>query len=585
MQISLVTCDRLIRLAPAYSHLDSPSIFRCLHGTDYGICPETSTTFDFLPYSFIQTPLQLPAAIHTLIMRLLQRLPDDNGFNLVEYFEREIPPYAILSHTWGPDGNEVTFKDLMKGTGQSKPGYRKLSFCCGQAAQDGLDFFWVDTCCIDKSSSSELTEAINSMFRWYQNSGKCYVYLSDVSRSGTTALAKSQEIQLSRWFKRGWTLQELLAPKNVTFFDAVGELLGDRHSLEDTIQKATGIHVDALRGRSLASYSIDERLSWMQFRDTKRGEDKAYSLLGIFDIQLPLIYGEGYSRALERLLKEIDEHIHNADERIRRQLQNLVRPLAPPVRLFHIKTQDTGGMIEVHVSGEKSSYAGEVRGYNSGFEQSDANKGTWTIDRGDLYFIKTKATGSGKIELHQTLGSSLFWYFFVQTSTAFCLYDADNGFWEVDNGSLYFIKTKNTGTGFVEVHRVDRIDWNSFAAHDVTDVPEQQAGTGTWTMHGGNLWWIQPKTSDAGYVKVSRWSGSKQYKKQDTTWNTAFTECGNGTWRIGPSNDLHYIKHADAADQRVEVVVATWESGFQETKYYETFFSGSECDDGVWCVG
>jgi hypothetical protein len=147
----------------------------------------------------------------------------------------------------------------MKGTGQSKPEKRKLSFCYREAAQDGLDYFWVDTCCIDKSSSAELTEAINSMFKWYQNSVKCYVYLTDVSKSGTSAPAKYQELQQSRRFTRGWTLQELLAPKEVIFFDAAGDRLGDRASLEDRIQKVTGIPVD--RGKPLTSYSIDDRLS------------------------------------------------------------------------------------------------------------------------------------------------------------------------------------------------------------------------------------------------------------------------------------------------------------------------------------
>ena len=113
-------------------------------------------------------------------MRLLQ-LQQDGDFSLVEHVGNNIPPYAILSHTWGSDNDEVTFRDLVEGTGKGKTGYRKLTFCGKQAAQDGLELFWVDTCCIDKSSSSELTEAINSMFRWYQDASRCYVYLSDVS--------------------------------------------------------------------------------------------------------------------------------------------------------------------------------------------------------------------------------------------------------------------------------------------------------------------------------------------------------------------------------------------------------------------
>src|SRR5436190_15715650 len=114
-------------------------------------------------------------------MRLL-KFEGDGEFSLIEFIGDKIPPYAILSHTWGADGEEVTFKDLMEGTGKSKAGYQKIRFCGEQAATDGLQYFWVDTCCIDKSSSAELQEAINSMFRWYRNAAKCYVYLSDVSR-------------------------------------------------------------------------------------------------------------------------------------------------------------------------------------------------------------------------------------------------------------------------------------------------------------------------------------------------------------------------------------------------------------------
>src|SRR5205807_1598031 len=133
-----------------------------------------------------------------------------------------IPPYAILSHTWN-EGQEVTFQDLMDGTGESKIGYDKIQFCAQQAERDGLRYFWVDTCCIDKSNYTELRKALNSIFRWYQNAVKCYVYLSDVS----TAKRKANEVsgftwepsfRVSRWFTRGWTLQELLAPSSVEFF-------------------------------------------------------------------------------------------------------------------------------------------------------------------------------------------------------------------------------------------------------------------------------------------------------------------------------------------------------------------------------
>jgi hypothetical protein len=247
-------------------------------------------------------------------MRLL-KFKGDGEFSLIEFIGDKIPRYAILSHTWGTDGEEVTFKDLMKGTGKSKAGYQKIRFCGEQAATDRLQYFWVDTCCIDKSSSAELSEAINSMFRWYHDASKCYVYLSDVS---IRAAIKNDQIsqwawepafQKSRWFTRGWTLQELIAPASVEFFSVEGERLGDKKSLERQIHEITGITAQALQRGPLPYFSVNERMSWAAKRKTKREEDAAYSLLGIFDIHMPLIYGEGQKKALARLYKEIKESL------------------------------------------------------------------------------------------------------------------------------------------------------------------------------------------------------------------------------------------------------------------------------------
>ncbi|KAI9775014.1 MAG: hypothetical protein M1839_001614 [Geoglossum umbratile] len=245
-------------------------------------------------------------------MRLLQ-LEDGGEFSLVEFVGKNIPRYAILSHTWGSDDEEVTFNDLTNGTGKDRPGYRKIRFCGKQAANNGLQFFWVDTCCIDKSSSAELSEALNSMFRWYQNAARCYVYLSDVSVStsdGDDEFSRGWKpaFKKSRWFTCGWTLQELIAPASVEFFSKEKERLGDKQSLEQTLYEITGIAIEALRGSPLSYFSVDERMLWVAKRQTKREEDEAYSLLGIFDIHMPLIYGEGRQKALSQLLKEIKEN-------------------------------------------------------------------------------------------------------------------------------------------------------------------------------------------------------------------------------------------------------------------------------------
>lgn len=229
----------------------------------------------------------------------------NGAFGLTEFTSNETPPYAILSHTWGPDLQEVRFSDVVTGVGQHKAGYRKLEFCQKQADKDGLQYFWIDTCCIDKSSSALLAEAINSMFYWYQKAKHCYVYLPDVQLS--EMVADDQTFRASRWFTRGWTLQELLAPKSVRFYTADGQLLGTRVSLVGTIQKATGIPQRALLGEALDHFSVEVRLSWADKCQTKRGEDSAYSLLGLFGVHMPLIYGEGRKNAFMRLRREINE--------------------------------------------------------------------------------------------------------------------------------------------------------------------------------------------------------------------------------------------------------------------------------------
>src|SRR5580658_5596223 len=223
----------------------------------------------------------------------------------------EIPRYAILSHTWRADIEEVSLKDMMDGTATSKPGYDKIRFCGEQARRDDLQYFWIDTCCIDKSNSAELQEAINSMFSWYRNAVKCYVYLADVSRPALGTDGKPSQppwessFRKSRWFTRGWTLQELIAPGSVKFFSKEGERLGNKKSLEQHIHEVTGIPVKALRGSPLSDFSVPERMLWAENRETSRKDDKAYSLLGIFDIFIPLIYGEGREKAFERLREEI----------------------------------------------------------------------------------------------------------------------------------------------------------------------------------------------------------------------------------------------------------------------------------------
>jgi archaellum biogenesis ATPase FlaH len=242
-------------------------------------------------------------------MRLLS-CGEDGGLTTTSFDDDAIPPYAILSHTWGADAAEVTFADLAQGDGKHKLGYEKICFCGEQAQQDGLQYFWVDTCCIDRSDKAELSHAIQSMFRWYQNATKCYVYLADVSTKKRKAESISTEFtwepafRSSRWFKRGWTLQELLAPKIVEFFSQKWEKLGDKMSLKSMISKITGIPHQALRG-TFSQFDIEDRLRWKGDRTTRLEEDVAYSLSGICNVDIAPVYGEGQEEAFRRLHDKI----------------------------------------------------------------------------------------------------------------------------------------------------------------------------------------------------------------------------------------------------------------------------------------
>jgi hypothetical protein len=252
-------------------------------------------------------------------MRLLNVSPRE-----LHEFSSSPPDYAILSHTWGEE--EVTFEDLKTPAYTSKLGYKKIDGCCKQAHRNGYEWVWIDTCCIDKSSSAELSETINSMFAWYKRSSMCYIYLADVPHADPYDHQKQgSACRSSRWFTRGWTLQELLASKYRKFFDSTWQLVdfdsvGRSTYLENLsdpvfqgenklLSEITGIPVPCVRydnsayrgGRMLLSeYPVSTRMTWASRRSTTREEDMAYCLLGIFEVNMPLLYGEG-KRAFIRL--------------------------------------------------------------------------------------------------------------------------------------------------------------------------------------------------------------------------------------------------------------------------------------------
>ncbi|RBR13291.1 uncharacterized protein FIESC28_08257 [Fusarium coffeatum] len=220
-------------------------------------------------------------------------LPRDTS---AEDFIGKVPPYAILSHTWGD--RETTLQEFQNRT--YRKGSReiaKIFATCRQARSQGLDYAWVDTCSIDKTSSTELGEAINSMFKWYRDAAVCYAFLEDISTKQPAEPKRRWRstsggfgLTNSRWFTRGWTLQELIAPRNMEFYDKDWNLIGEKQDMVSELRNTTGIDTFVLQGGPL--------------EQTSREEDIAYSLLGIFGVNMPLLYGEG-ARSFLRLQEEI----------------------------------------------------------------------------------------------------------------------------------------------------------------------------------------------------------------------------------------------------------------------------------------
>lgn len=266
-----------------------------------------------------QSEIPLPLFFQLLLLpqndfsKFTMRLLNCTTMRLEDHLGPKTPDYAILSHTW--EEEEILFEDLQnspRGKWENKKGARKVLDSISEARRLDLSYIWIDTCCIDKRSSAELSEAINSMFNWYMRSSVCIAYLSDVASINSFAQSK--------WFTRGWTLQELIAPWDVRFYDSNWTYLGDRRSLADAIANVTsiahsllgrtsrGLHrIEHIKLSRLYSHSISDRMSWASRRQTTRPEDIAYCLMGLFDVNMPLLYGEGAEKAFLRLQQTILE--------------------------------------------------------------------------------------------------------------------------------------------------------------------------------------------------------------------------------------------------------------------------------------
>ena len=312
--------------------------------------------------------------------------------------------YAILSHRWLENANdEVLFADIEiiddggkdPATGhrplryifnpgyahrppQSKPGFQKLRGAAQQALNDRYEFIWADTCCIDKSSSAELSEAINSIWTWYSKSAICYAYLQDIPGGpDETATEPGSKFTNSQWWTRGWTLQELLAPLDVVFFTETWDPIGEKKSLSGAIVPITGIGMDVLtHARRLESVSVARRMSWASKRRTTRTEDLAYSLMGIFSVNMPLLYGEG-ERAFLRLQQEI---MKDSDDE---SIFAWVEPLANPERYSGLLAENpsafakSGDIIHYKDFEDREPYVMSNRGLSITLHLSRASDGTF----------------------------------------------------------------------------------------------------------------------------------------------------------------------------------------------------------------
>jgi hypothetical protein len=274
------------------------------------------------------------------------RLINMKTYEIEEFFATQAPKYYALSHTWLAAGEEVSLRDWQTALQDAKAappsvptditfwigqrmrislekldkaqGFEKIQGCMRKASRN-VDFCWVDTVCIDKSSSAELSESINCMYRIYRDCEICIAYLVDTQKKPFPGVSQVHLVR-SRWFTRGWTvglftlcrllrhvvslLPELIAPKVVIFYDCDWHRLGDKSSLRRGIATETGIDEDCLNSGDVGRKSVAQRMSWAAKRNTTREEDIAYCLLGIFDINMPLLYGEG-TKAFTRLQEEI----------------------------------------------------------------------------------------------------------------------------------------------------------------------------------------------------------------------------------------------------------------------------------------
>ncbi|KAJ4345822.1 uncharacterized protein N0V89_011957 [Didymosphaeria variabile] len=354
------------------------------------------------------------------------RLLHSKTLEFATFYGDATPPYTILSHTWGDE--EVTFEDMRfiqkrkslpedlrrspefmlafdaaarllfppNRDPEKLAGYEKIRKTAEIANRRGHRYFWIDTCCIDKSSSSELQEAINSMYSWYKKSAICIVYLEDVDISfpaGTWELAPGHltrfaaSLKSSRWITRGWTLQELIAPGRLTFYNKDWEPMISKYVAAAAISSATKIPPYVLATGQLHRASVAQKMSWAAKRETTRTEDMAYCLLGLFQVHMPMLYGEG-QHAFLRLQHEI---LQNSDDNTIFAWEPLSSPMLPSIyRGLLARSPEAFSSTSKHQV-ERSYFTTEAK---EGI-RVDLEKAPLVLPSGEVYYVAILGSANG----------------------------------------------------------------------------------------------------------------------------------------------------------------------------------------------
>ncbi|KAK3350340.1 heterokaryon incompatibility protein-domain-containing protein [Lasiosphaeria hispida] len=464
------------------------------------------------------------------------RLLNTKTHNLSE-FQSSVPPYAILSHTWGPD--EVLYDDIFSEARTRRRGWAKLESCCQQAARDGWEWVWIDTCCIDKSDSSELSEAINSMFQWYEEAQVCYAFLEDVPKryfsDEGVAFPWKWYFRSSRWFKRGWTLQELLAPTCLLFFDGVWNPIGSRESWVEEISLVTGIGVRQFL--DFKSCSVATKLSWAARRETTRVEDRAYSLLGLLGVHMPLIYGEG-KKAFVRLQHELmrqynDETIflwvstalpNHLPERSRLPAAHMHHFGRPCASLFAESPDDysaSNGLVVWPFDSERRGFAVSNAGLSI---------------RGEL-FEEAKGGRAGKPLFAIQLNCTWEWPPTESFKSPMML-----PLTNTPPGSAFFQRAGAMIRSWREANAT--YSWQSLGKRDILIVPPQDDARLQQRQPSGIIAWVAPSDGRPGLPKLTKYGAHEYFLDKETMkWTAAWAGYGgrgSDIWSLDRSRVLSF---------------------------------------------